>query len=163
MLVSGAVAASAAPVARSAQANEHQSLRTGPVTSESEGHTASVIRVYRCSAPVEEMHLWVSVKQGGPDPTAEGSSATVDARYDTNISQDVAVTCNAKRHVAKDDLARHPTDFGRSPLGTRHNGPAQSRRTATSRYRFYQANSILGSFYEGAGVAYDWRGPAGER
>lgn len=30
-------------------------------------------------------------------------------------------------------------------------------------YRFYQANSILGSFYEGAGVAYDWRGPAGER
>lgn len=30
-------------------------------------------------------------------------------------------------------------------------------------YRFYQANSILGSFYEGAGVDYDWRGPAGER
>jgi hypothetical protein len=30
-------------------------------------------------------------------------------------------------------------------------------------YRFYQANSILGSFYEGAGVEYDWRGPAGER
>jgi hypothetical protein len=30
-------------------------------------------------------------------------------------------------------------------------------------YRFYQANSILGSFYEGAGVAYDWRGPAGQR
>ncbi len=30
-------------------------------------------------------------------------------------------------------------------------------------YRFYQADSILGSFYEGAGVAYDWRGPAGER
>ena len=30
-------------------------------------------------------------------------------------------------------------------------------------YRFYQANSILGSFYEGAGIAYDWRGPAGER
>jgi hypothetical protein len=30
-------------------------------------------------------------------------------------------------------------------------------------YRFYQANSILGSFYEGAGIEYDWRGPAGDR
>lgn len=30
-------------------------------------------------------------------------------------------------------------------------------------YRLYQANSILGSFYEGAGIAYDWRGPRGRR
>jgi hypothetical protein len=30
-------------------------------------------------------------------------------------------------------------------------------------YRFYQANSILGSFYEGAGVDYDWRDPQGAR
>lgn len=30
-------------------------------------------------------------------------------------------------------------------------------------YRLYQANSILGSFYEGAGIDYDWRGPGGER
>jgi hypothetical protein len=30
-------------------------------------------------------------------------------------------------------------------------------------YRLYQANSILGSFYEGAGIDYDWRGPAGQR
>ena len=35
--------------------------------------------VYRCSAPLDQMHLWVSVKQGGPDPTAEGSSSTVNA------------------------------------------------------------------------------------
>jgi hypothetical protein len=30
-------------------------------------------------------------------------------------------------------------------------------------YRLYQANSILGCFYEGAGIAYDWRGPTGRR
>jgi hypothetical protein len=38
-----------------------------------------------------------------------------------------------------------------------------ARREFNPGYRFYQADSILGSFYEGAGVAYDWRGPAGER
>src|SRR5690242_10637959 len=50
--------------------------------------TAQVTGRYRCWGPSEEMHVWVSVKQGGPDPTAEGSSSTVDAWYDTNISQD---------------------------------------------------------------------------
>ena len=30
-------------------------------------------------------------------------------------------------------------------------------------YRLYQANSILGCFYEGAGITYDWRGPTGQR
>ena len=35
--------------------------------------------IYRCSAPLDQMHLWVSVKQGGPDPTAPGSSSTVNA------------------------------------------------------------------------------------
>ncbi|HEU4999449.1 MAG TPA: hypothetical protein VFT68_10925 [Lapillicoccus sp.] len=30
-------------------------------------------------------------------------------------------------------------------------------------YRFYQADSILGSFYEGAGVDYDWRDSKGVR
>jgi hypothetical protein len=70
------------------------------------------------------MHLWVSVKQGGPDPTAEGSSSTVNAWYDTNISQDVAVTCNGKWQVAKVDLGRHPTDFTGRQLGSLHNGKA---------------------------------------
>jgi len=123
MLVSGAVGASAAPVAPAAT-TDPQIRWTGPVAWVSHGDTASVIGIYRCSAPLEEMHLWVSLKQGGPDPTAPGSSSTVNAWYDTNISQDVAVTCNGKWQVAKVDLGRHPTDFGGRPLGTLKNGKA---------------------------------------
>ena len=40
---------------------------------------------------------------------------------------------------------------------------ADARSEFNPGYRFYQANSILGPFYEGAGVDYDWRGPAGQR
>jgi hypothetical protein len=70
------------------------------------------------------MHLWVSVKQGGPDPTAEGSSSTVKAWYDTNISQDVAVRCNGRWQTTTVDLGRHPTDFSGRPLGYLKNGRA---------------------------------------
>jgi hypothetical protein len=124
LLVSGAAGASAAPAAPAAATTEPQILWTGPVAWVTHGDTASVIGVYRCSAPLEQMHLWVSVKQGGPDPTAEGSSGTVNAWYDTNISQDVAVTCNGKWQVAKVDLGRHPTDFTGRPLGKLKNGNA---------------------------------------
>jgi hypothetical protein len=70
------------------------------------------------------MHLWVSVKQGGPDPTAEGSSSTVDAWYDTNVSQDIAVTCNGRWQFASVDLGRHDGDSTGRPLGYLHNGKA---------------------------------------
>jgi hypothetical protein len=76
----------------------------------------TVAGIYKCSAPLDQMHLWVSVKQGGPDPTAEGSSSTVDAWYDTNISQDVAVTCNGRWHHVFVTLGMHPTDFTGRPL-----------------------------------------------
>lgn len=86
--------------------------------------TASVIGSYKCSGPSDVMHLWVSVKQGGPDPTAEGSSSTVDAWYDTNISQDVQVKCNGRWQVTRVDLGQHPTDFTGRPLTRLHNGKA---------------------------------------
>ena len=71
----------------------------------------TVAGTYKCSAPLDQMHLWVSVKQGGPDPTAEGSSSTVNAWYDTNISQDVDVTCNGRWQHVFVKLGMHPTDF----------------------------------------------------
>ena len=40
----------------------------------------------------------VLVKQDGPDPTKEGGGSTVDTSFNTNISQDVAVTCNGHWH-----------------------------------------------------------------
>lgn len=69
---------------------------------------ATVLGSYRCWGDSTTMHLWVSLKQGGANPTAEGSSTTVDAWYDTNISQDVAVTCNGRWQVTAVDLGRHP-------------------------------------------------------
>jgi hypothetical protein len=47
----------------------------------------------------------------GPDPTAEGSSSTVNAWYDTNISQDVDVTCDGRWQTRTVTLGMHPTDF----------------------------------------------------
>jgi hypothetical protein len=125
MLVSAAGPVQAAPVAKPAATTDPEIKWTGPVAVVNKSNdTATVFGIYRCSAPLEEMHLWVSVKQGGPDPTAEGSSSTVDAWYDTNVSQDVAVTCNGKWQVAKVDLGRHETDFTGRPLGELANGSA---------------------------------------
>ena len=125
MFVSAAAPAQAAPVATKAATTAPEILWTGPVALVTSGNeSASVQGIYRCSAPLDQMHLWVSVKQGGPDPTAEGSSSTVNAWYDTNVSQDVAVTCNGKWQVAKVDLGRHDTDFTGRPLGKLTNGNA---------------------------------------
>lgn len=82
--------------------------------------TATVLGQYKCSAPADTMHLWVSVKQGGPDPTAEGSSSTVSAWYDTNISQDVKVTCNGRWQIAVVDLGQ----LTARPLAALKNGKA---------------------------------------
>jgi hypothetical protein len=124
MLISGAGSAQAAPTTQTAS-TAPQILWTGPIAwVHDRGETATVTGIYKCSAPLEQMHLWVSVKQGGPDPTAEGSSSTVDAWYDTNISQDVAVTCNGKWQFTTVDLGRHPTDFTGRPLGYLKNGKA---------------------------------------
>ena len=79
---------------------------------------------YRCWGPSDQMHLWVSVKQGGPDPTAEGSSSTVKAWYDTNISMDVRVRCDGAWHWRTVQLGRHPEDFTGRDLGYLKNGKA---------------------------------------
>ena len=85
-----------------------------------------VVRVrgtYKCFGG-EPIHLWVSVKQGGPDPTAEGSSSTVKAWYDTNVSQDVWVRCDGRWHTRTVRLERWETDFTGRPLGYLKNGKA---------------------------------------
>jgi hypothetical protein len=120
MLVSGAGAAQAAPTTSTGP----EIMWTGPVAVSRDADTVTVKGRYRCTAPLDQMHLWVSVKQGGPDPTAEGSSSTVDAWYDTNISQDVAVTCDGRWRTARVELGRWDTDFTGRPLGYLENGSA---------------------------------------
>ena len=120
MLVSGAGATQAAPSAASGPEIQW----TGPVAKSIDGDTVVVMGRYRCTAPLDQMHLWVSVKQGGPDPTAPGSSSTVDAWYDTNISQDVAVTCDGRWQTTRVELGRWDTDFTGRPLSHLENGSA---------------------------------------
>jgi hypothetical protein len=89
-------------------------------------HDRELVRVtgtYKCFGG-RPIHLWVSVKQGGPDPTAEGSSSTVDAWYDTNISMDVYVKCDGRWHTRTVKLGAHPTDFTGRELGLLKNGKA---------------------------------------
>jgi hypothetical protein len=116
LLATGASVASASPT--TAPPRDPQVGFLAPVTWNSGHGTATVVGSYRCSppAPGSVNHLWVSVKQGGPDPTAEGSSSTVNAWYDTNISQDVAVTCDGRWHARTVTLGMHPTDFIGRPL-----------------------------------------------
>lgn len=120
-LTVGVAPASAAPAG--GPVPEIGSLAASAVVDKS-GDTATVVGQYRCWGPSDQMHLWVSVKQGGPDPTAEGSSSTVDAWYDTNVSQDVAVTCDGSWHVTRVTLGRHATDFTGRPLEALHRGAA---------------------------------------
>jgi hypothetical protein len=124
MFVSAAGPVQAAPGAKPPATTAPEIQWTGPVAVSRDDDTVVVQGRYRCTAPLEEMHLWVSVKQGGPDPTAPGSSSTVDAWYDTNISQDVGVTCDGRWQTTRVDLGRWDTDFTGRPLGTLANGTA---------------------------------------
>jgi hypothetical protein len=69
--------------------------------------TARVIGLYRCFGG-EPIHLWVSVKQGGPDPSAEGSGATSTSWYDTNIAGAPLPICDGRYHVLSVDVGRYP-------------------------------------------------------
>lgn len=69
--------------------------------------TARIIGIYRCFGG-EPIHLWVSAKQGGPDPSAEGSGATSTSWYDTNIIEPAPVICDGRPHVAVVTVGRYP-------------------------------------------------------
>ena len=64
MLVSAAGPAQAAPVATRATVTAPEIQWTGPVAVSRDDDTVVVKGRYRCTAPLDEMHLWVSVKQG---------------------------------------------------------------------------------------------------
>lgn len=75
--------------------------------------TATIVGVYRCFGGVP-IHLWVSAKQGGPDPSAEGAGGTPAAQggavawYDTNISEPPPVNCDGRYHAAVVPIGQHP-------------------------------------------------------
>lgn len=68
---------------------------------------AYVTGVYRCYGG-QPIHLWVSAKQGGPDPSAEGSGATSTSWYDTNISGGAPVVCDGKYRAVIVPIERYP-------------------------------------------------------
>ncbi|MDQ4131996.1 MAG: hypothetical protein M3179_02060 [Actinomycetota bacterium] len=85
---------------------EPQVLFVAPVVTV-RGDQAQIIGVYRCFGG-EPIHLWVSAKQGGPDPTAEDSGATSTSWYDTNIAGAPPVICDGRYHVATVPVGRYP-------------------------------------------------------
>ena len=123
LTVTGLTAASAAP-GYGPRAPEIRNLGAYATVDPYDREVVRVRGEYRCWGPSDAMHLWVSVKQGGPDPTAEGSSSTVKAWYDTNISMDVRVRCDGVWHTRTVRLERHPTDFTGRYLGFLKNGQA---------------------------------------
>ncbi len=124
LLVPGLSSASAAPAAPPPPRAPEIGIVTPVVWATPwKADTVQVFGTYRCWGG-ESIHLWVSVKQGGPDPTAEGSSSTVAAWYDTNVSQDVEVRCNGRWQSKLVDLGRAPADFTGRPLGYLQNGRA---------------------------------------
>lgn len=74
--------------------------------------TATIVGVYRCFGG-DPIHLWVSAKQGGPDPSAEGAGFTPAAFggvswYDTNIIEPPPVNCDGRYHSAVVTIGQHP-------------------------------------------------------
>ena len=75
--------------------------------------TARIVGVYRCFGG-QPIHLWVSAKQGGPDPSAEGAGGTPAAQggavawYDTNIITPAPVACDGHYHSAIVKIGQHP-------------------------------------------------------
>jgi hypothetical protein len=123
MSLTGLSAASAGTDAYPGQAPQIKSVYAYATVDSSNREVARVRGTYKCFGG-QPIHLWVSVKQGGPDPTAEGSSATVKAWYDTNVSQDVWVNCDGAWHTRTVRLERWETDFSGRPLGFLKNGKA---------------------------------------
>jgi hypothetical protein len=124
MSLTGLSAASADTDGYPSQAPQIKSLYAYATVDSYDREVVRVRGTYRCWGPSDAMHFWVSVKQGGPDPTAEGSSSTVKAWYDTNASHDVQVKCDGLWHTRTVRLEREATDFTGRPLGYLKNGPA---------------------------------------
>jgi hypothetical protein len=121
-------AATTVAVAAPAMAGSYQFPQAGEVAHfvpvNGQNTVARVSAEYRCyGGPGSGEHssvVWSSVKQGGPDPTAEGSSSTVNAWYDSHTP----LSCDGKWHRQVFLMQRHATDFGGRSLGKLKNGPA---------------------------------------
>lgn len=107
LAVVGSGFAVAVPAVSAEQAPEVLSVPAVVIVNPRDPSTATIIGVYRCFGG-EPIHLWVSAKQGGPDPTAEGSGATVDAWYDTNITPAPEVNCDGRYHSVQVTVGQHP-------------------------------------------------------
>jgi hypothetical protein len=67
------------------------------VTLSSGGTVAEIIAKYKCAGGDSGTHLWVSVKQGGPDPTAGNSGSTVTSWYDSHPEHQIH--CDGQWHT----------------------------------------------------------------
>ncbi|HUQ63923.1 MAG TPA: hypothetical protein VM121_09220 [Acidimicrobiales bacterium] len=96
----------AAPAQAADPPPEVRFVATSVIVRPNARNVAYVTGSYRCYGG-QPIHLWVSVKQGGPDPTAEGSGATSTAWYDTNAIEPPPVICDGQWHAVFVPVGRH--------------------------------------------------------
>ena len=123
----------------------------------SHGGDAYILAKFRCYGGETATHLWASVKQGGPDPTAEGSGVLSDAWYDTNYqyANDPAgqtIQCDGKWHVQHFLLKR--VDH---PFGTDYVSGMLKSGTAWVQFCVFDSSATDDNFPTGFAYDYGWK------
>ncbi|WP_270889564.1 hypothetical protein [Pedococcus sp. 5OH_020] len=121
------------------------------------GSDAYIQAKYRCYGGETGTHLWASIKQGGEDPTADGSGMKSTAWYDTNYqyANDPAgqtIGCDGHWHVQRFTvkLVDHPfgTDYVSQTL---QNGPAWVQ------FCVFDSSATDDNFPQGFAYSYSWK------
>lgn len=125
------------------------------------GSDADILAKYRCYGGETGTHLWASIKQGGPDPTAEGSGMTSTAWYDTNYqyANDPAgqtINCDGHWHTTKFTvkLVDHP-------FGTDYVSQQLAKGAAWVQFCVFDSSATDDNFPTGFASLSEWKNVVG--
>lgn len=121
------------------------------------GSNAYIQAKFRCFGGETGTHLWASIKQGGPDPTAEGSGMTSDAWYDTNYQYannpaGQTIQCDGKWHVN-----RFTVKLVDHPFGTGYVSGELAKGAAWVQFCVFDSSATDDNFPTGFAYNYGWR------
>lgn len=121
------------------------------------GSNAYIQAKFRCWGGETGTHLWASIKQGGPDPTAEGSGMTSAAWYDTNYQYannpaGQTIQCDGKWHVN-----RFTVKLVDHPFGTGYVSGELAKGTAWVQFCVFDSSATDDNSPTGFAYNYGWR------
>jgi hypothetical protein len=121
------------------------------------GSDAWIQAKFRCYGGETGTHLWASIKQGGDDPTAEGSGMKSTAWYDTNyqFANDPAgqtLDCDGRWHVQRFLVKR--VDH---PFGTDYVSQELAKGPAWVQFCVFDSSATDDNFPQGFAYSYDWK------